>query len=81
MPWNEFCDLLSGLNADTPLGRIVAIRLEEDRAVLDGFSPDQRRIRSQWRHRRAKRRTQAEIDSFYASMTAIFQRMSGGEGA
>ncbi|MGN1030101.1 MAG: Gp15 family bacteriophage protein, partial [Butyricicoccaceae bacterium] len=60
MPWDEFCDLLAGLGADTPLGRIVAIRAETDKEVLKNFTKEQRRIRSEWQSRRAKQRTPQE---------------------
>lgn len=34
MSWDEFRDLLSGLSPDTALGRMVAIRAEEDKEIL-----------------------------------------------
>lgn len=34
MKWNEFASLLSGIGADSPLGRLVQIRLEDDKDVL-----------------------------------------------
>lgn len=54
MKWAEFASLLSGLGPDTALGRIVAIRTEEDKNVLENFTPEQHRIRNEWRSRRAK---------------------------
>ena len=54
MKWNEFASLLSGLGPDTALGRIVAIRIEEDKDILKNFTPEQHRIRNEWRRRRAK---------------------------
>lgn len=54
MPWTEFCSLLSGLMHDTPLGQVVALRAEDDKDVLKGFTPDQRRIRADWRARTVK---------------------------
>jgi hypothetical protein len=53
MSWNEFCNLISGLMPDTPLGQIVAIRSEKDPKILKEFTPDQRRIRNEWRIRQA----------------------------
>ena len=47
MPWREFKQLLTGIGPDTPLGRIVAIRCEDDKDVLKNFTPDQRRIRAE----------------------------------
>ena len=54
MKWDEFASLLSGLGPDTALGRIVAIRTEEDKEILKNFTPEQHRIRNEWKHRRAK---------------------------
>lgn len=54
MKWAEFASLLSGLGPDTVLGRIVAIRTEEDKNVLENFTPEQHRIRNEWKRRRAK---------------------------
>ena len=52
MKWDEFKDMLSGLGPDTPLGRIVSIRAEDDPEILEYFSPEQKRIRMEWRTRR-----------------------------
>ena len=52
MKWNEFKALLTGISSETPLGRIVSIRAEEDKEILKHFTKDQRRIRSEWRSRR-----------------------------
>lgn len=54
MSWREFSYLLAGIGPDTPLGRIVSIRAEDDREVLRDFTPEQRRIRNEWRQRKAK---------------------------
>ena len=54
MKWDEFASLLSGLGPDTALGRIVAIRTEEDKEILKNFTPEQHRIRNEWKRRRAK---------------------------
>jgi hypothetical protein len=46
--WEEFCVLLSGLMPNTPLGRIVGIRAEENPEVIKNFNSDQKRIRNDW---------------------------------
>lgn len=78
MAWTEFCDLLSGLSANTALMRVVSVRAEQDPEVLKDFTPEQRRIRSQWRARTAKRKSPQDVSSFLAQMQTVFQRMSGG---
>lgn len=37
MGWGEFCSLLSGIDADTPLGRVVLIRAETDQEKSGSF--------------------------------------------
>ena len=49
MTWDEFCNLLSGLNGYTPLGNIVRIRSEKDRETIKKFSPEEKRIYTEWR--------------------------------
>ena len=57
MSWDEFCSLLSGLKPDTPLGNIVSIRSEKDKNILKHFTPEQKKIRSDWRRRKTERIT------------------------
>ncbi len=47
--------MLSGLSAETPLGRIVSIRAEEDKNVLKHFTKEQNRIRNEWRNSTAQK--------------------------
>lgn len=54
MTWSEFVTLLSGLNGDTPLGRIVSIRAENSKDILKNFTPEQRKIRMEWRNKQAE---------------------------
>ena len=53
MKWDEFKDLLVGLGPETPLGRIVSIRAEDDKEMLEQFTLEQHRIRNDWRKRRS----------------------------
>lgn len=55
MSWDEFCTLLAGLKHDTPLGNIVSIRSETDKDMLKHFTPQQKKIRSEWQKRKVKR--------------------------
>lgn len=54
MKWAEFNALLIGIGPDTPLGRIVSVRAEEDKDVLKYFTAEQNRIRNEWRTRHRK---------------------------
>ena len=55
MRWSEFKSLLVGLGPNTILGRIVSIRAEDDSEVLKNFTKDQKRIRNEYRLKKAKR--------------------------
>ena len=79
MKWDEFKDMLSGLGPDTPLGPMVSIRSEDDPEMLEYFSPEQRRIRMEWRTRRAKAMSQEDMDSFLESLKEALIYAAGGE--
>ena len=49
MSWNEFTNLLVGLNSDTPLGKIVAIRSENNPEILKRFTSEMKAERNRWR--------------------------------
>lgn len=78
MMWNEFVALLSGLGPETPLGRLVAIRAENDKDILKTFSPAQKRIRNEYRRRRAKRVPQQKIDDVLEQLKQAFIAASKG---
>lgn len=76
MKWDEFCDLLSGISPDSPLGRIVQIRLENDPKMLEHFTSAQRKIRSEWRSRQAKAVSVEDTSAFIESMKQAFISMT-----
>ena len=84
MKWNEFKALLIGIGAETPLGRIVSIRAEEDKEVLKHFTKDQHRIRNEWKSKRAKelakRMTEADMNAVMEQFKQMFIQMAGTEG-
>ena len=65
---------------DTPLGKIVSIRTENDKEILKHFTPDQKRIRTEWMNKQAKAKTLDETMAFVEEMKQAFIRMSGGGG-
>ena len=69
--------MMSGLGPDTPLGRIVSIRAEDDKEVLKGFTKDQHRIRNEYRRKQAKNKTKKEIDAGLEDLRQAFIRMAG----
>ena len=52
--WDEFKSLLAGIDPETVLGRIVAIRSETDKDVIKHFTTDQKRIYDEWHKRQAE---------------------------
>lgn len=78
MPWDEFSGLLSGIGPDTALGRIVATRAEEDEEILKHFTPEQRRIRREWRNKQAMKVSEEDRDKFLEVMKQAFIDMAGG---
>lgn len=79
MKWLEFKTLLAGLGPETPLGRIVSIRAEEDEDILKHFTKGQRRIRNEWLKRKAEQVTSEELDDVLEQLKNAFVRMAGGE--
>lgn len=46
--YSDWSKLVSGLMDDTPLGRIISIRSENDPKVIRSFTADQKQIRNEW---------------------------------
>ena len=76
MKWSEFRSLLVGLSPETPLGRIVAIRAENDKEMLKRFSKEQHRIRNEWRERQAAGRSEKETADYLESLKNMFIGMA-----
>lgn len=72
MPWDEFRDLLSGLGPDTPLGRVAQVRTEKDKKIIKNFTPEMKKIHSDWQRKIAGEKSQADVDKFLADMKKIF---------
>ena len=78
MSWREFSYMISGLGPDTPLGRIVSIRAEDDPETLKSFTKDQRRIRDEYRRKIAKQKPQKEVNAALEDLKNAFIRLAGG---
>ena len=52
--WSEVKMLISGLLPDTPLGRVIQIRSENNKDILKTYTPEMHKIRNDWRNRLAK---------------------------
>lgn len=79
IPVSEFKTLLSGIMPETPLGQIVQIRSEKDPKVLKHFNKEQKRIRSEWRRKSAKKQisTMSKEEKRHAvdSINEMFRNM------
>lgn len=78
MKWDEFIALLSGINHNTALGRVISIRSETNKDVLKEFTPEMRRMRADWMNRNAKKKSAKERDTFLDGMKQAFISMAGG---
>lgn len=78
MKWPEFASLLSGIGPETPLGRMVSIRAEDDPDRLKYFSKGELKIRNDWRKKQAKELPIDQVDAFLESMKQAFIKMAGG---
>ncbi len=79
MQWDEFRALLAGISSETALGRVVAIRAENDKNILKNFTPEQHRIRNNWKKRQAQTRTDEDMKSVLDGFKEAFIAMAGGE--
>nr|DAY32323.1 MAG TPA: hypothetical protein [Caudoviricetes sp.] len=79
MQWDEFRALLAGISSETALGRVVAIRAENDKNILKNFTPEQHRIRNNWKKRQAQTRTEEDMKNVLDGFKEAFIAMAGGE--
>ena len=80
--YSDWIKMVSGLMDDTPLGRIVMIRSETDKERIKNFSPEQRRIQSDWKRFRSQRLQHFDSNDYDKQMLALesmFASLAGGE--
>lgn len=68
---------------DTPLGRVVAVRAEEDRKIIARMSPWQRRIRAEWSahlvQKTVERSTPQQLRCEMDGLEKALAKMFGGD--
>lgn len=69
--------MLVGISPETPLGRIVSIRAEDDKEVLKHFNKEQLRIRNEWRRKHAMQVSQQDIADVLEQLKQGFIAMAG----
>ena len=77
MSWDEFSDLIAGLNEQTSLVRVAQIRTESDPERLKEFTPEQRAMNTEWRRRRAQMRSETDVKAFMEKIQQALQNMFG----
>lgn len=77
MDYAEFCNLVSGLMPDTPLGSVIQIRSENDEEVLKNFTQEQKDIRWEYRNKIAKKISEEDFKNVIAEMQKAFKEMAG----
>lgn len=75
LPYWEWARLVGGLMDDTPLGRVVAIRTEQDRERIRQFTPWQRAIRNEWNAFKARTVTQVKSEKELRQDMAALEKM------
>lgn len=76
MNWREFSYLIEGLSGDTPLGRIVSIRAENNPDVIKEFTPSQKQIRNEYRRKQALRKSDKEVENAIEGFKRAFIQMA-----
>lgn len=73
IPCEEFRQLLSGLNSETPLGYVVQIRSEKDYKKIKEMSKNEKEIREKWANFKNKNNKKIEINT--EDISKIFSKM------
>ena len=79
LSYSDWAKMVSGLRDNTPLGRVVSIRMENDRDVISRMSPEQIKIRNDWSEFKIRKfgdamspNLQSEMDKLQQKMMQIF---------
>ena len=77
--WSEVKMLISGLLPDTPLGKVIQIRSENNKEQLKNFTPDMHKIRNDWRNRMAKDKLKDEekLNKVFNNMEKMLEVLFG----
>ena len=76
MSWREFLFMLEGLSGETPLGRVVNIRAEDNPEKLKDFTPEQKRMRNEYRAKIAKKKSDKEVADAIEQFKQVFIGMA-----
>lgn len=71
----EFRQLLSGLNGDTPLGYVVQIRSETDSKKVREMTKSEKELRRKWNDFKLKNNVQKRIELKSEDISKVFSKM------
>ena len=75
MSCEEFRQLLSGLNGDTPLGYVVQIRAEKDPKKIRKMTAHEKKIRSDWVAFKSNSKKQQKFGLKKEDISKVFSKM------
>ena len=78
MKWAEFRALLEGLDPNSPIGRVISIRAENDPKIIKYYTKEQQRIRNEWRLKKTKKASVEDMGKVLDGFKAAFLSMAGG---
>ena len=80
LPYAEWSKLVSGLMDNTPLGRVVVVRGEQDQKIIAQMNLWQRKIRAEWNSFVASKATQKSPEELRAQMASLEQMLAKAFG-
>ncbi len=75
MSCEEFRQLLSGLNGDTPLGYVVQTRAEKDPKKIRKMTAHEKKIRSDWLAFKVKSNKEQKVELKTEDIAKVFSKM------
>ena len=75
MSCEEFRQLLSGLNGDTPLGYVVQVRAEKDTKKIKKMTAHEKKIRSDWIAFKSKNNKSKKVELKTEDISKVFSKM------
>ena len=73
----EFRQLLTGLNGDTPLGYVVQIRSEKNPKRIKEMTANEKKIRAEWANFKRKNKKEEKIYLKTEDISKVFSKMFG----
>ena len=75
MSCEEFRQLLSGLNGDTPLGYVVQTRAEKDPKKIRKMTAHEKKIRRDWMSFKSKNNKTKKVELKAEDISKVFSKM------